>query len=288
MQSLSLLLLMPLLAGCVDEDFSDCEEVYSLVIMGYDAEGNTVSDSDIDDLVLYIFDKDHYFIERIDAEFGEKVSVKMPAGEAVNIVVWGNSLHESLSHSSLNPNDHINSGYIRLNRPTRADYTIHHSPSDLFHGTKAISVEDNRGTSEHSLPLYRKTGSINITVRNLKEFVREDDDDYRLVVRETYNAYDFGGNITGDKVAAYSPEGSFNNQNELFVPNFNVVPDEQVTIDIYHGDELVTSFSRSEDGPLIVEEGITTNVLIDLTTELDVRVALTPWGETYLWKEFGK
>lgn len=288
LQSLSMLLLLPLWAGCVQEDFTDCEEVYSLIITGYDAEGNTVSDSEIDDLVLYIFDKDHYFVERIETAFGEKVTVKMPAGHAVNVVAWGNSLHESFTHPSLDTDDHIDSGYLLLSPYTRAGHSIHHSPSDLFHGTKAISVEENKGTSEHELPLYRKTGSMNITVRNLKEFVREDDDDYSVVVRETYNAYDFWGNITGDKIAAYSPEGSFHKQDEFFVPNFILVPDDQITIDIYHGEDLVTSFSRSEDGPIIVGAGVTTNVLIDIATELDVKVTLTPWGETYLWKEFGK
>ena len=58
-------------------------------------------------------------------------------------------------------------------------------------------------------------------------------------------------------------------------------------MDIYHGDELIVTVSADSNGnPIIVEKDKLTNVLINLKALLSVNVAISDWGNNYVWKEF--
>ena len=89
----------------------------------------------------------------------------------------------------------------------------------------------------------------------------------------------------------YLPDGLFtagSGNEDNNVPAFNLLPTELgVHIDIYHGDELITTISTDREGhPITIEKGQLTNVLIELRTNLGVSIELTDWGNNYMWKEF--
>lgn len=276
------------MTGCLKEDLSDCFDSYTFKVKAYNNEGAELSRDDVSDVILYVFDSDMRFMERINTHVGESVTIKSSDNGSIHVVGWGNLGGDRQSHTTPAVGDHKDDLMVELLSDTRLRSTSFLlSPDDLFHGEITVSREKQSG--EKILPIYRKAGSMTITVRNLKNFTGYDDDDFSIVVRETYSQIDFYGNLTGEK-AAYRPDGSFvtnGNREEYYVPPFNMMPSAEIFIDIYHGSELIISVSSDSQGNAItVEEGLLTNVLIDLKALLNVSLTLTDWGNEQYWKEF--
>lgn len=274
--------------GCIKEDLSDCNNAsHTFTVRAYDSSGGELSQSDVQDVALYIFNSSLCFVECIDAQIGQNVQVQIPGGEDIHIVAWGNLKGGSQKCTTPSVGDHKDVCFINLLPHTRSlNYSI--SPDDLFRGEITVSKEKQSG--EKVLPIYRETGNMTIIVRNLKTFTGFNDDNYAVEVRETHSIIDFYGNLSGDKVA-YRPAGSFlttNNREEYDVPPFNLMPEDTgIYIDIYHNGGLVTTVSQDGNGnPITVQKGKLTNVLIDLKATLNVSVSLTAWGEREMWKEF--
>ena len=66
------------------------------------------------------------------------------------------------------------------------------------------------------------------------------------------------------------------------------VPDGNgLTIDIYHNNSLLKSLKTDGGGnPIVPVVGKTLNLLLDFEGSANVEIAITGWGETYVWKEY--
>lgn len=273
--------------SCIKEDLSECEKVYTFTVKAFDASGSELSSADVKDVRLFIFNGNYYFVESIDAQVGESVTVNAPDGGDIHVVCWGNLGCGLQQCSQLVPGEHKDNCRVDLLPDARAlSYSI--SPGDLFRGEITVTRQEQNGQT--SLPIYRETGSMAITVRNLQEFVGSTDEDFSIVVGETYSTIDFYGNHTNNKVA-YRPTGSFvlnDHSNEYKVAAFNMIPEETgLYIDVYHGGQKIVTVSQDNSGtPILVEKGKQTNILIELRTSVSVNMMLADWGKEYLWKEF--
>lgn len=287
---LCLLTAMVGMAGCAHEDTSGCATSFSIIVKAYGENNVELSSAEVNDVILYIFDEERLFVEEIETQLGTRVEVEAPTGDEIHVIAWGNLLGGNQSRCNMFAGDHISTAYITLNAATSAD--MHCNPDDLFFGVNTAKKEDR--ASDVLIPMLRKTGSMNVTILKLKEATGYDDENFSLVVRETYNQFDVSGNVTGNRVAAYAQSGSFEYSQSLaqeafLVSDFNLIPDlTGIAIDIYHGADLLhTVDAHSGNSPILVEEGKLTNVLIDLSGNVNVQMTMTPWGQRQVWKVFG-
>lgn len=272
--------------SCLKEDLTDCYDSYTLKVKAYNNEGGVLTRKDVQDVILYVFDSDYHFVERIDTRVEESVTITTKNKKGLHIVGWGNLGSNLQDYTDPEVGTHKDECQVSLLADARrANFAL--SPADLFRGEITVGKEERKG--ETILPVYRETGSMTITVRNLKPFAGFDDDNYSVVVRETASAIDFSGSHSGEMVS-YAPDGLFvlnSGKEDYYVPPFNKLPSSGLYIDIYHGTRLVVSVSADNAGNAIkVEKGLLTNVLIDLKALVSVSLSLTPWGEEQFWKEF--
>lgn len=287
---LCLLALTTWFASCIKEDLDDCDDRYSLTVRAYAYEtGEELGSEEVTDLSLYVFDNNLRFLYKIETTIGQKVPVTGPKDENLHIVAWGNLEQGNQSCIDPQPGDRMDDCFVELQtqNETRAEgYTL--SPGDLFRGGIVLTANDRTG--DRVLPIYRTVGSLTVTIRNLQGSTGQTDGDFHIVVRGIYSRIDFDGRATGEETS-YLPEGAFasgNRNDEYTVPAFKLLPEESgVEIEIYHGENLVTTVSLDGNGvPIVIEKNRLTNVLINLSTSLGVSVAITDWGSYYYWKEF--
>ncbi len=273
--------------GCISEDLSDCSNSYYFTVRAYDVDGAELINPPVNDIILYLFDKDGLFIEQINTQLNTRVEVKSDKNE-LYAVAWGNLGGGHETKPSFQPNDNISTGIVKLN--VNEATAVAGSPDDLFSGNVSASRPEQM---DKVVPIYRKTGSMNITILHLKEYLGVTDDDFTIQVGDTYSAIDFFGKYSGTKVS-YLPTGSFvpNPQpgggSQYYTPIFNLIPETKgVYIKIYHKNDLVATVTTYNGGsPIAVKEGLLTNVLIDFRGILYISATMTPWGDKYIWKSF--
>lgn len=253
------------------------------MVKAYAEGGAEVTGDEVGDVTLYVFDGGQQFVERIETELGTVVEVRPPADGQINIVAWGNLGGGNQTISVLSPGDDKNTALVRLLEDTRAAAAPHHPCDDLFFGE--VFVSDVRQQDNVLIPMHRKAGSMTVTVRKLKEYTGFADDNFSVVVHETFNSIDFDGNATGS-MASYRSACSFATDGVLNVPIFNLIPGTGLSIDLYHGQDLVYTASVSGGVPIDVVAGKLTNVLIDFTGSVSVSVSVTSWGQHQVWKDF--
>ncbi|MCD7940393.1 MAG: FimB/Mfa2 family fimbrial subunit [Bacteroides intestinalis] len=285
-----LLVFVQAMAGCIKEDMSNCPTELTFTVRAYDSSGAELTSGEVDDVCLFVFNgKSLCLIERIDAHIGETVTITAPEYEDIHIVGWGNVGGESGKCADVIPGDHKDMCYIYLLPNTRSAFCAH-TPADLFRGEIWIDKTETKG--ERVIPIRRETGSMSVTVRSLKTPGSTlTDEDYYIQVKETGSAIDFYGTAKGDKIH-YLPTGTFvvnsNNKEEYHAAPFNMIPEpEGVTVEIYKEDQLVTSVAEDKQGNKIsVHKDKLTNVLIDLSGTVSVKVTVTDWGNEQVEKEF--
>lgn len=272
------------LGGCIREDRDDCPpESVHFMVKAYAESGAEVTEDEVRDVILYVFDGELHFVERIETELGTLVEVRPPADGQINIIAWGNLGGGNQTVPVLLPGDNKNTALVRLLEDTRATATPHHPCDDLFFGE--VSVSDIRQEGNVLIPMHRKAGSMTVSVRKLKEYTGFADDDFSVVVRETFNSIDFDGNCIGS-MASYRPSCAFATDGVLKIPIFNMIPGTGLSIDLYHGQDLIYTASVSGGEPIDVIAGKLTNVLIDFTGNISVSVTVTSWGQQQVWKDF--
>lgn len=274
------------LAGCIREDLGGCPSVFTMTVKAYaQAQGETeLTDADVRDVVLYVFDQQMRFRQQIQTSLGQNVEVTAPEGEGIHIVAWGNLCGGNQTRPMPAPGDHKNTLMVCLAPDTRATATPCLSPDDLFLGELTIAPGQIQG--QKIIPIVRKVGSMTVAVKKLKEYAGFADDDYRIEVRETFNAFDFYGAYTGNKTS-YRPAGAFSGGTYSISP-FNMVPEAGLFVDIYHGQTLIyTALAATGTlAPIIVEQGKQTDVLIDFTGTVSVSVQTGEWGKIPVIKEY--
>lgn len=289
-----LMLSLFLLAGCIAENLSDCVRGVSLkVSLRNDVPGGPEA---VKDITLYVFDDDNMLLDILPVTPSESVLLYYPGVTRLRCVSWCNTKEGSLIMNPMQKGDAFSKGMVSLQQvpDTRAgEVPLYISPSDLFYGESEI---ENNTTNNHpveqELSVSRMVSSMNITVRGLRLLAETSEGDFRLVVRETTSRVDFLGQFGGSP-AAYSVEGTFKaggKKDEYVVPEFHLFPTVNgagLTVDIYHNDKLIRSVSKDNIGrPIVPQTGKTLHLLINFEASLDVEIAMTGWGEEYIWKEY--
>lgn len=280
-----------MMTGCIMENLEECSVDYNFKVKAYSSLGDEeLNRDDVRDIRLYIFDEEMRFIKSMDTRLGEPISIEIPKSEDIHVVGWGNMGGGSPNVIEPAVGDIMSDCFISLSKydGTRSSVKVL-PPDDLFRGYVTVTRQQQQQGSEILLPIYREVGSMTVTVRGLKRYAGFDDDDYYIVAHGKFDGIDFSGNLMGGKTA-YHPSGSFvmnGGKEEYYVPSFNMLPTEDIIIDVYHGTELIMSVLRHSEGDAIFcERSTLTNVLIEANTTLDVSVSITDWGEETLWKEF--
>ncbi|MCD8167339.1 MAG: FimB/Mfa2 family fimbrial subunit [Bacteroides sp.] len=281
---LILFMITGLLRGCIKENLDDCRTHCILHVRAFDATGTELTSNEVSSVALYLFDDNKRLTGTLQTQIGQHVKIEPRMGENIHIVAWGNLGENTLPKLDENYEDCT----INIRQRTRAEvYAI--PPDDLFQGM--ISIHASQKREEKELPVYRKVGSLTLTARNLKEFAGFQDDDYTVVIRETYSSIHFNGTLTGQKVS-YLPDGRFvssDGREYYYVAPFTMIPEETgLYIDIYYQEELIMSIGEDGQGkPITVREGMLTHVLLDFNRLWDITVVLSEWDDQYNYdKEF--
>jgi hypothetical protein len=271
------------------EDLEDCNLNYNLTVRAFNKSGQELTQSDVHEVRLYIFGEDMRYLKSVDARVGESVLMEIPVDmNIIHVIGWGN-LGRNSQNTGLDVGAPISDCFVNLlkNNETRASENVL-IPDDLFRGEITLTRQQQQG-GEVLLPLFREVGSVTVTVRGLKEYAGFDDDDYSIVVRGMYDRINFSGHLAGGETV-YSPSGSFvmnGRTEEFYVPPFNMLPAVGISVDIYHGTQLIVSvFHQGEEELIACEKDALANVLIELKSSLEVSVSITDWGEEMLWKIF--
>lgn len=290
-----------LLCGCTKQTTDECADEVQVDVHVVDVEGEDITDQGvIENLSLFVFDHDKLFLRRLDTRIGESLRLYFPDQDLIHVVSWGNLSATCMELTELTPGVPMHQAMVRLkDHPLPQNTTIQGgtraqtrgiamTPDDLFYSYDEISLRTGAQTS-YTLQMTRSVAAMSITMRNLQSYANRYDDNYSLVVRETYNAIDFYGRLTGDKVG-YVPATSFNDKKELTAPLFNLLPSHAegvIEIDIYHGEELITTVKNDNDGQTLKAlQGKVLNVLVDFRMNVSVTVSVTPWGVTEIPKDF--
>lgn len=275
------------LASCIKEDLSQCgtSTSYKLKIKASDADNIDITHTDaVKEVKLYVFDDSRNYLETHNATIGEVVELNYPSHDKLHVVAWGNTANDNQRIPNLNPGEHFNTAFVSLHK-TKATIPIAQSPDDLFH--EDIELIKENITEVEDITIRRKTSSVIITARKLKEFASTTDNNFSYRLRETRDKLDFYGKLNGNNVH-YCPDAAFDN-NELFVSSiFNILPaTSNIEIDIYHGSVLKAIIVADGDGkPFKAVEGKLLNVLINFEANISVEVTVTDWGKKHIWKEF--
>lgn len=285
--------------GCTKEDLSGCDlPEYSLQVKGYDADGKEVDAETIKDITLYVFDKDKAFLGLREVALTESVILDYPGHEALTVVAWGNGKQGHQMMPTLKKGDPLETAFVSLIKTRTSLLPEAVSPDDLFYGSTTIEAikapAESAGlsarantTAEKVLPVIRKTSSVVVTTRYLREYVGSTEGEFRYSLRKSSDKLDFYGKANGMDVS-YHPAAAFTPTGDLVSSRFNILPtDIDIKIDIFHRDVLQTTIiSDSQGKPLRAVEGQLLNVFINFKGSINVDVKVTEWGKKKVWKEF--
>ena len=275
--------------GCTKEDLSQCPTFsHEFIVRAYDIDGNNISQSDdVKEITAYVFDDQDNFLALRQIELEKNIKLNYPNNSTLHIVVLGNSANDKQKTPTLTIGDKLVSACISLTMRTSAKsmQQTANSPDDLFKGRKEIVKSISNTLQE--IAIRRKVGSVVITTKGLKAYTNTTSDDFHYVLRYGKRQLNFMGHTLGEK-ALHNPKAKFNNG--LFESSiFNILPptESNIMVDIYNGISLVATIAKDSNGnPLIVETGELLNIYANFTSNINVSIEVTSWGEKKIWKEF--
>lgn len=291
----SFILLFPFIfSGCIKDSLNDCFIFPSLRVIAVAPEGTIpVNPTDIQSLILYVFDKDGRFITTMPATINQTVELNFPQETALQIVALANAGTTNETVTDFITGNLISNGSINLKK--LQDYlsmAVYTSPSDLFWGQVDV-VNDRQSGKTTILEIKRIVSSVTVKIRGLKEFLQTTDNNFKVVVETLYNKVDFDGVPSGTGTNYLPQGGTFilvNNISQYEIPSFNILSSQQGTnikVKIYHNDTLIDIISTDQQGnPLIAYNGIQCEVRINYSGILTVTIINAEWGEVLIWKDF--
>lgn len=286
---LSFMFPLMLLSGCIAENTDDC---FKGILLKVNLPAG-ISQETIKDISLYVFDDKDLLLDEIPMDNSEPVILNYPGIPNLHCVAWCNLQEGTMFVNPLKKGDPLSKGFISLKPSVSTRETVKNlyaSPGDLFFGE--LKIENNAASyqaEEQSIKVNRTTASMNITLRGLQKLTGTTNNEYTLIIRETSSRIDFNEHYGGEP-ASYSPTMNLAANKDYVVPAFQLFPTPDgngLTIDIYQHTSLLKSIKTDGEGKSIVPVvGKTLNLLLDFGGTASVEIALTGWGETYVWKEY--
>ena len=277
-----------LLSGCIAENTDDCfKGVPMRVRLPSGVTGETIKDMNV-----YVFDDKDLLLDVIPVNSREPVILNYPGIPSLHCVTWCNTQDGTMLVSPLMKGDRLSEGFVSLKPavPTRAEKSTYTSPTDLFYGE--LNIENTSTSSrieEQVISVSRMVALMTITIRGLELLSGSNDGDYSVIVHETASHVDFEGRYGGEP-ASYAFASDFEAGKDYTVSPFNLLPtmrNNGLIIDIYRNGNLLRSVSMDNDRkPIIPVVGKTLNVLLNFKLDVNVEIAITGWGDEYIWKEY--
>lgn len=269
-----ILLLTGLLWGCIKDNRDNCYTSYQLIVKT--TESDSVGDGDINNVVLFIFDKEQKFIGSMATGIDQVTTLPYPSNDELYIVAWGNinSGHQSLSA----PVPGVLPGDISL-KLTMKDETHFNSPDDLFQGARSVQ-RNTKNSGPDILLIKRKIANVTVVARGLQAYLNTTDEDFTYIVRGTGGTLDLNGVLLGEEVYL-NPDATFNPSQEFVTPPFHVLPSQHLVVDLYKADQLILSVDQDAGGnPLVAPEGKKLTITIDFSGNIHITISIDDWEQT--------
>lgn len=293
------------MTGCnsIDDDSANCPQGL-IVTLRVDGPDNNADDPNaIEDATIYAFDQDSCFLEKRQTQLNKPETFFYPHAGKMKFVGWCNTQTTNgglVQVAPLVPEDSIalaDVSMISRNVMRATGYYEYTPPTDLFLGWQTAQ---NTGHGQESVIVYatRRVGKMTITVRGLKLWYNNNDEDYSLLVATTKTVMDFDGVLKGDQCCIV-PDASFPANPAVpgdYVTNlFNMMPSDEgmpLTVSLYKAGVWVRDATVDDEGnPIMTYANKTTNVLIVFTTSgaMSVTVEKSLWNTPYFWpKDFSQ
>ena len=277
--------------SCTKENNTECNTPILLkfkAVINVNGESVEAGKDDVKELILYVFNAQEEFIESHYADIGSTITLSYPNHEELHLVCWGNSASDQQTLPTMGVGDKLDESLIAIiTDGTRVTQTTAMHPDNLFHSRKKIIINEVQ-SSGVEMVLYHKVASVSIIAEGLADLSTRVDEDYSYVFRSGKSHVNFTGNPNGDDVHHYQAAELIADSHESGI--FNILPsDESAEVDIYKGADVIATISQDSDGnPIKSKEGELLNIRADFSVDgdINVSVAITPWGEKKIWKNF--
>lgn len=272
--AVGILLLAGLMSGCIKDDRDHCCKSYRLVVKA--VESDSVSDGDIGEVVLFIFDGQQRYKGSMKTQIGQVTELSCPSNDELYLVAWGNINGQSQSLSEPVPGNLPGDSHLKLVMKD-ADYSF--SPDDLFQGIKEVSQSMKTSTPD-ILWIKRKVASVTVIAKGMQQYLNTTDEDFSFVVRGTSNAIDLGGNLAQEETVL-KPDAAFDADKVFKTLPFRVFPSNHISVDIYKADQLIRSVNQDDAGNFfVVPEGKKLTIVVDFSGNVHVTITIDDWKET--------
>jgi hypothetical protein len=279
------------------EDLEDCYAGVSVALKAHPETSDLAAvEQGARNAVLYVFNAEGHLLEKRETELGRVEVLKYRGAGPLNVVGW---LNKDDMFSDPEFGDGIYRGDRMLSLSSRHSRAIpgteRHHPSDLFYGNEELQNVELSLTTEHKDVLaQRLTGQATITVRGLREYARVDDSNFYFIVGPTAGAVDFYGrhHYEAENLSTHYPEAGFNSKDEFITNNFTLMPTQTavpLTVQIWHdalGLVYESDIHQTNGEKIHIKADRTTNILIELRTEISITIKETLWGVSFPWKTF--
>lgn len=274
----------------VKEDSSDCEQKTLLYIVVEAVDGEMPL---MEGATVFLFNKDRTYRTSIpvsaeDIARSVPISIPYDKKDLPWAVVWAN-LDEREQVSVPVKESIIESMFVNMQKDADG-YAI--PMGDLF-----FKIQQLSGRSVEYITISLKPGRIFVTVKGLTDI--QDAQQYYFTVDSPYGGYDFAGSPVWSGKTEMKLPGILK-ENDLVTPqaydmvHFPSATDSKATVNLFKKtitktDQLLASADKDMNGkPIVLLAGKTTNVLIDITGngELKVSVVITDSGEIHQWDEW--
>lgn len=287
------LLITGLLNSCLKEDFTDCPRPFQVTVKALDADQNDITGSGaVQQVILFVFNERGQIVSAFELTADQvrnrkpvEVKPDYPGHASYTLVAWGN-LDGRVDFSQINTVKQMEDLYVKLKTLNGTAQT----PGDLFHGTLQAPAEFGgiEPGRSHVVEIIRKTAAVTITTVELKPWNGNKEGVYSYVVRESLDTYDKDGTLTGNP-ANYSPQAAFSENGHFVAPIFYTFPaatGKSFVVDILFNGEVIFTADKDSDGnPFVPQTGRTLNILIVLSSKLQVKSIVTPWNVVHQYVE---